>query len=381
MKARILFLILLFSCTKDTILIEQIPAEVNAIINYTNDCQDVYARMISDTEVLVFSGSHAIHSDDDFATMSAVLNTTGGYGCNNQVIFFDGLNAWTREAMPYGGTSNRVSFEGQDNLFIQSGYSDFTFTPSLLSYSKTDHPLFENLTSFLMAAQNGSKLDIYQCDAHTKTGTRIGSTNTLVTPLAPRRMFKVNDLWILSAQHLNNPPAVTHAVFTSTDKITWQGPFDFDELRDYETIWEVSGSGATLVARVVNYEVPSNYSTCPATQIDGCQTATFRISKDAGQTWTVFGDGKGFIDVQVIGPETFFGITPSAPGDRGPICALYKSTDGGATWTTEATPFYAERIHFYNATDGLAMAEATLQITHDGGKTWKLVLTSPYELP
>lgn len=365
MKARITILLLsLISCTKDTILLEQVAVEVNALVDYTSDCVDVYGLMVSESEALVFSGSYSMYSDDDFATMAVAEKSGNSLQCSGQTIYFDGLNAW----LSSGSDSRRVSFDGRSDAFVYPYYSDFSFTPTRPGTYTTFPPLFGSHNTFLMAVDNINKMDVYLCDAELKTGNRIASTNTFVTQMMPRRMFKTNDLFILSASNVFSFPSVPHSVFTSTDMTTWQGPFAFDVLITTETILEITGNEENLVARSGDDQNnPGEYA--------------FRVSTDAGVTWSDLGDGMNFIHAQAIDTQNIFAIAKSSTGDRGTISKLYKSANLGVTWTSEEALFYGDRIHFYDASNGLAMARGTLQITHDGGRTWKLIFTTPTGYP
>lgn len=60
---------------------------------------------------------------------------------------------------------------------------------------------------------------------------------------------------------------------------------------------------------------------------------------------------------------------------------FYKTDNGGSSWTPTATPdgqstFRANRIHFFNALQGLAMNNTGIYRTTDGGGSWSPVQTS-----
>ncbi|WP_370089599.1 WD40/YVTN/BNR-like repeat-containing protein [Ekhidna sp.] len=95
----------------------------------------------------------------------------------------------------------------------------------------------------------------------------------------------------------------------------------------------------------------------------------FYVSRDGGISWD-FIDHDNITSVQFISENTAYGIQETTSG----VTNLYKSTNGGTTWSQVSDLIYADRIFFQDENNGLAMTESILQITNDGGRSWELLL-------
>jgi photosystem II stability/assembly factor-like uncharacterized protein len=61
---------------------------------------------------------------------------------------------------------------------------------------------------------------------------------------------------------------------------------------------------------------------------------------------------------------------------------IYKTNNGGSTWVPTASPdgqsqFYSNRMHFFDALQGLTINNAGIYRTLNGGSSWSLVQTAP----
>ncbi len=112
---------------------------------------------------------------------------------------------------------------------------------------------------------------------------------------------------------------------------------------------------------------------------DGSINDSFTRSTDGGQTWTsgTFNAGTGLSQIFAIDANTCWAVFNTG-SDQG----LYKTEDGGATWTKKGDAYgsgsFANVIHFFNDNDGFAQGDAVggyyeLYTTTDGGESWTRV--------
>jgi photosystem II stability/assembly factor-like uncharacterized protein len=112
---------------------------------------------------------------------------------------------------------------------------------------------------------------------------------------------------------------------------------------------------------------------------------TYLKSVDAGQNWTVShvpqAGNLDFRDVEAFGPDTAY-LLSAGPGD---LSRIYKTTDGGKSWTWQYTnrdpKGFLDCMAFWDADHGLVLGDPVeghfvLLITSDGGKSWSAIPSS-----
>lgn len=114
----------------------------------------------------------------------------------------------------------------------------------------------------------------------------------------------------------------------------------------------------------------------------------FTRSTNGGNTWTpgtinlgANSSDMGFSSITAVSASTaWISVTPGATNTGG----IWKTIDGGTTWTKQATALfntpdsYTNFVHFWNATDGIAHGdpesnEFEIYTTTDGGTNWTRV--------
>ena len=111
----------------------------------------------------------------------------------------------------------------------------------------------------------------------------------------------------------------------------------------------------------------------------GAIVDAFTRSTDGGQTWTAgtFNAGTGLSMMFAIDANTCWAIF-----NTGANQGLYKTTDGGTTWTKKGGVYgassFANVVHFFNDNDGFAQGDPIggyfeLYTTNDGGESWTRV--------
>lgn len=100
-------------------------------------------------------------------------------------------------------------------------------------------------------------------------------------------------------------------------------------------------------------------------------------SHDGGLTWVdvPINTGNSVSDIYIVDQLTAFAALPKEPDEIATIGDIYKTINGGETWTKANTkPLYAEYIDFWDEQRGIATSKNVVQITFDGGQTWKPIV-------
>ncbi len=171
---------------------------------------------------------------------------------------------------------------------------------------------------------------------------------------------------------------------------------------DTVPMWATSNGGRSWVQHDVSCPIDSGdvvmaaapdgklFAVCAAEPAAGSQPKSVVVSTNGGVTWSAAGPcttailgGKciakslisGYLGTLVSTAQTVAYLT----GPRSPI---YKTANGGATWTTVgSSPSSGNTsLTFFNKEDGLVLSEdftRTLWQTHDGGTTWTRVTLNP----
>jgi photosystem II stability/assembly factor-like uncharacterized protein len=116
----------------------------------------------------------------------------------------------------------------------------------------------------------------------------------------------------------------------------------------------------------------------PSTVYAGTESGDLFRSLDAGRTWTLLVDGARK-DPVALGSVCLLAIDPASPdtiyAGAGHLSRLYKSTDGGASWTRLAPPitdYIAAVVHHPTRPGTLYVLQVRgpIRRTTDGGRTW-----------
>ncbi len=369
----VILLLFVCGCTKDTILLEQVNVDIKAITDFTGNCAELHAEMLSESDIRVYSQPYSLFTEDDFETLSYDESSQTVSNCGSEVMFFDGITTWLRAPYPFPIQLERYSFDGKPFLVLQGDYSEFTFTPPVFSDTKTRLPYFfdDNRIMIGTKAFGSAAAQVYEADATLKTATLVGTTHILPFYFTPMSIHRAGNTWLLVGY--DNLDSRDYSVVTSPDLTNWEGPFTMAELPSTD-FWidQTDGQGDLMVARGVN----QNFTTSHDPGINNDHL--YLVSVDKGHTWSPLAPSMNILHAQVLGNGMIYAVVRQEFGDRGTISKLAKSSDNGATWTTENPLFYGDRISFHDPSHGIAMTGATLQVTHDGGKSWTLLLTTPY---
>ena len=198
-----------------------------------------------------------------------------------------------------------------------------------------------------------------------------------------------------------NPPYVTYAaagtysVSLTVSNVTAN---DMETKVGYITVntlpygnWIIQNSGFSQASRGINYISIVDQNIVWSTAYDGSGTAAniqqFTKTLDGGNTWTpcninVGNSGLGISMIKAIsGTTAWLAAYPNAAGQLG---GIWKTTNGGSTWTKQTTATFSNAssftnvVHFWNANDGFCMGdpingEYEIYRTTNGGTNWTLV--------
>lgn len=196
--------------------------------------------------------------------------------------------------------------------------------------------------------------------------------------------FQETQLELMGATH-----AIVRALYRSRDGgATWSTLATLDRTDGFT---DIAVAGSRLIARAK----PSVMGASGCNPSGPAPTATTLLyaSSDGGATWQSIGQsiesaGYSVQDMATAG-TTLFALTtqvPSAACQPSPGAALWRSTDGGATWATTALSEPIQTVNFTAKADrsgyyGIATAttsaqDATLTLfSQDSGGSWALMPT------
>ena len=198
-----------------------------------------------------------------------------------------------------------------------------------------------------------------------------------------------------------NPPYVTYAAagtYSVTLTVSNVTANDTETKVGYITVntppygnWIIQNSGFSQASRGINYISIVDQNIVWSTAYDGSGTAAniqqFTKTLDGGNTWTpgninVGNTGLGISMIKAIsGTTAWLAAYPNAAGQLG---GIWKTINGGSTWTKQTTATFSNAssftniVHFWNANDGFCMGdpingEYEIYRTTNGGTNWTLV--------
>jgi photosystem II stability/assembly factor-like uncharacterized protein len=154
--------------------------------------------------------------------------------------------------------------------------------------------------------------------------------------------------------------------------------------------WIPQASGFAAPSRGIFYINAVNANVVWATAYDGAGTGLtineFTRTTDGGTTWVpgevIGGNTYGLANISAIDGTTAWAAIYAGVGAQDDNCGVYKTTDGGATWTQQTVlqgaASFADNVHFWNATTGVCHGDVKdgyfeVYTTTDGGATWTRV--------
>jgi hypothetical protein len=354
----ILIAVLTGSCSKDDLLVDQYKPQFTANPLLTsNYCRKVVGVMQGEQSALIYTGRYGLYTEDDFKTMH-YNKYDDAIECFGTTVFFDGLNVWTvYHELTLGW---RLTLSTPDNPRAKEIEPYHLRQGEFISPSAVQVPTVLGVNSMVFTAYRDSyeSDNSYFIDVYSFIDDEVEHLTRIQSDLLPKKIFRSDDhLFLLAKKEITNSTQniVQSHVYVSSDARAWNGPFMITENEDITQI--NNGHGITVA-----------------------YNASFLFtSMDYGKSWIkriISLDGE-IQDVAVPDDHVIYaviGLRNNEP--HGWISKLAKSSDDGSTWQIMEKEFYGEKISFFDREHGIAMAKGTLQVTHDGGNTWKLILVS-----
>jgi photosystem II stability/assembly factor-like uncharacterized protein len=155
--------------------------------------------------------------------------------------------------------------------------------------------------------------------------------------------------------------------------------------------WTEQASGFTNASRGINYMSLVTSKICWAVAYDGSGGGAyineFTRTYDGGNTWlpgqVLGGSTYGLGNLCAINKDTAFADVYNGVGAQDNTCGVYRTTDGGATWTQlpgalQGAASFADNVYFWDYNNGIAHGDVLsgyfeIYTTTDGGSTWTRV--------
>ena len=152
--------------------------------------------------------------------------------------------------------------------------------------------------------------------------------------------------------------------------------------------WEEQASGFWEPSIGIRYLDAIDENAAWAVGYDGSGGSTYQTwftkTSDGGELWeadTIIGDmDYGLGNICGIDGETAWAAVFYAGGAQDDICGIYKTTNGGSSWTHQEGPLqgpesFANNVYFWNENDGVCQGDVRdgyfeVYTTSDGGNEW-----------
>lgn len=363
MKYCFYILVLLFACSdNDELLMDHYK------IQYAGDfqlgtCGHIEAVMISQEQAAIYAGDYNMFTEDNFKTYRGLPREQVQMFCSYELAYYD------MENILLYNLDNDHHFAYEINLMRSADFGK-TFSSDL---TITEHdlvdPFFPGADRYLSkpfffdahhgiiashhADQWSRKLDLFSIE-----GDLIKYRSSIIGNYYPvkYKFSGAKGFMLMSNFNTESDPVGTKFYFSTTSNqgVSWTTPVP---IAGAQKLLDFTYSGNTIL--VYN------------------DHAVYR-SSDGGASWQVVSavfEGK-IADIQAADQNTFYAAAIYDEDDFGDISHIYRSA-GGSTWEKLEEDAYASKLSFYDQNNGLAMNRDILQVTHDGGKTWKPAIFPP----
>ncbi len=366
---------LLSGCEARTegILADRLEVEtlVNPAVANLTTGTEVRAWLIGDSAVIGFGGDYAFYTPNDFDSLFAVSDNaelkTG------KLLFNDFENLVIQTSTPsndlvieqasnygseYSVKVSKDNFEERDEGGINiQGTHQF----EAAAFAGIDVGwVFSNYTAISGQEIFDNGIKVYSVIKNGFTGlTEISLISELSAEYVPVEAAFFNALsgWLLTRKGNQN-----YLFITGDGGYSWQGPYD------------VGNANGELMTQIANYDPQNLYLYSPN------HTAIY-ASHDGGITWlrtepTLANlSHQGVTDLYVVSAQVAYTVLSSTQDDIALIGSVFRTNNGGASWEkANAKPLYAEYIDCLNEETCIATSRNVVQISRDGGITWKVLV-------
>jgi len=157
------------------------------------------------------------------------------------------------------------------------------------------------------------------------------------------------------------------------------------------TSWIVQNTHFTAASRGINYVHAVNEQDAWAVAYDGsgggATISEFCKTSNGGETWTtgqvLTGTTYGIGNICGLDENTAYAAIYNGTGNQNNTCGIYKTTNGGATWSQlpgalQGSASFANNVYFWNTQEGMCHGDVRdgyfeIYTTVNGGMTWQRV--------
>lgn len=329
---------------------------------------------------------------DNYIRLAGIDTIYGSYTDGGRILIFhsfDGLKTSFVYEMPYG--FEILYFEKGNIIIHQKGSgcklqesTDFgkTFTAKIIkepAYREAIYtPVFTNLNCGYFINFLGITIEIYKITGsdYQKICTINPDFNQAGTPKLPFMIDADNWCFVNFFESTFNRSYIYHS---SDGGYSWQKQLieQLPPLNNYHEFLALNFLKVISKTKYVFYQLKVTESSSGY-----IETMEFYYSYDAGVNWVL----KDFVlpgyskSIQFVNENVGFILVQSSYNNPANKATIYKSTDSGETWKALGKEVYAHDIYFSDENHGIAKYNDVVQVTLDGGKTWKLLTYSvlPY---
>lgn len=367
-----LLLCLFSACTNNTdkLLVDllDVDALVNPAVSNITTGTEVRAWLYADSAMIGFGGNYAFYTPNDFDSLFAVAENAQLRDGKLLYNDFEHLVVQPTEGTlnllesdDYGQNyytkieKSNIEERNENGVFISGthqfgavamagidiGWAFSTYT------AISGHELFDSATKVYNIIKNGSS----------------GVTEMTHIADLPMEYRPVDATFFnaLSGYLLTRSNSKNYVFATGDGGYSWEGPF------------EVSNT-ATDMLHIEVYD-PQNLYLYSETQ------TKIYASHDAGMTWQVTEpylanlSYYGVLDIYSVNDQIAFATLGNTSDNIATIGDVYKTTNGGNTWVKANTKaMYAQYIDCIDENICIATSNNVVQITRDGGVTWKVLV-------
>lgn len=369
-----LLLALLSACSArtDGLLVDRLDVETIAkpIVRNLTTGEEVRAWLYADSALIGFGGIYAFYTPNEFDSLFAV--SENALIKKGKLLYNDFERLVIQTSPPeedlrleqsedYGSTYSikveKDNFEQREETgilirgthsFDAAAFAGIDIGWVFSSYNAiTGDELFASATKVYSVVKNGFTGEVEM--------SLIAELPIEYRPV-DAAFFNALSGWLLTRA------AGKDYVFTTGDSgVTWEGPF------------EISGNSDAM-EKIVLYDPQTLYL------YSSTQTAIYG-SHDGGMTWLRTEpylanlSHYGVSDLYAVNDQVAYAALNSTADDIAIIGNVFRTTNGGDTWTQANTqPMYAEYIDCLDENICIATSKNVVQITRDGGVTWKVLV-------
>ena len=163
---------------------------------------------------------------------------------------------------------------------------------------------------------------------------------------------------------------------------------------DNPVSWIIQNSGFVSPSRGIQYVHAVSENVAWASAYDGAGTGStineFTKTTDGGNTWTtgqvLGGTTYGIGNICGLNENIAYVALYNGVGNQNNTCGIYKTTNGGTTWTQlpgalQGSASFANNVYFWNEQEGMCHGDVKdnyfeIYTTSNGGTTWQRVPAS-----